>query len=385
MRKRGLLAAAFLAAVVLISSFATGAYGFTGETRRCSTCHSGGGVTVAATETSNDGQTATFDVVVTGGNEWAVFNGTTRIDGAASTTGQFAVPTGFTYTVFAVDAPPETNGLAQISVSPVVPVIDTTYTVTPSAGANGSISPSTQQVVVSGGDVTFNITANTGFHIADVLVDGASVGASATVSFTNVVENHTLSATFAANPVGTFTILATSGSGGSISPSGEQIVTSGDSLTFTITPDLGFHTESVLVDGLLQSPVPGTYTFTNVTANHTILVTFSDDIDVLVPTSITLRSSDYSIRRYKLITLSSVLSSEDDQESFLGSPVRYEVKRPGSHTWVFLQTRIVDADGASHTSRRKLSIRGTYQFRVRYLGNDDALPSTSRTVKVVVR
>ena len=47
-----------------------------------------------------------------------------------------------------------------------------TFTITPSAGANGSITPSADQTVDFGADLTFTITPDTGYHVADVLVDG---------------------------------------------------------------------------------------------------------------------------------------------------------------------------------------------------------------------
>ena len=76
-----------------------------------------------------------------------------------------------------------------------------TYTITPSAGPNGTISPATPQVVDEGGSQTFNFTPDPGYHIADVLVDGISVGAVAGYTFGNVTDNHTIAVTFAANPV----------------------------------------------------------------------------------------------------------------------------------------------------------------------------------------
>ena len=57
----------------------------------------------------------------------------------------------------------------------VVPPV--TYSITPSAGVHGSISPSTVQTVTVGAAATFTITPDTGYHIYDVLVDGTSVGA----------------------------------------------------------------------------------------------------------------------------------------------------------------------------------------------------------------
>ena len=41
-----------------------------------------------------------------------------------------------------------------------------TYTITPTAGVHGSISPNTVQVVDSGGSSTFTIAADTGYHIS---------------------------------------------------------------------------------------------------------------------------------------------------------------------------------------------------------------------------
>ena len=48
-------------------------------------------------------------------------------------------------------------------------------TITASAGANGSITPSGTVLVILGFSQTFSMTANSGYHVSDVLVDGASV------------------------------------------------------------------------------------------------------------------------------------------------------------------------------------------------------------------
>jgi hypothetical protein len=72
-----------------------------------------------------------------------------------------------------------------------------TFTITPTSGANGSILPSTAQTVSSGGNLTFTITPATGYSVADVLVDGSSVGQVTSYAFNNVTAAHTISATFA--------------------------------------------------------------------------------------------------------------------------------------------------------------------------------------------
>jgi len=71
-----------------------------------------------------------------------------------------------------------------------------TYTITSSAGPNGSISPSGNITVNQGSDKLFTITPDTGYSIVDVLVDGSSVGAVSSYTFTNVIEDHSISVTF---------------------------------------------------------------------------------------------------------------------------------------------------------------------------------------------
>lgn len=71
----------------------------------------------------------------------------------------------------------------------------------------------------------------------------------------------------------TYTITASAGQGGSISPNGTVSVAKGKSQTFTITPSEGYEIEVVKVDGVSQGAEIA-YEFTNVTENHTIAASF---------------------------------------------------------------------------------------------------------------
>jgi quinol monooxygenase YgiN len=71
------------------------------------------------------------------------------------------------------------------------------YTLTASAGANGAISPSGSIQVIQGASQTFTITANTGYTVSAVAVDGTSVGAVTSYTFSNVQAAHSISASFA--------------------------------------------------------------------------------------------------------------------------------------------------------------------------------------------
>ena len=73
-----------------------------------------------------------------------------------------------------------------------------------------------------------------------------------------------------------FTITATAGNGGKIAPAGATKVYKGTSKAFTITPNAGYHVDSLTVDGTAVDVVTE-YTFSDVTADHTIAVTFAKD------------------------------------------------------------------------------------------------------------
>ncbi len=76
-------------------------------------------------------------------------------------------------------------------------------------------------------------------------------------------------------PVANYTITASTGANGTISPLGAQTVAGGANLTFTMTPAAGYHVAGVLVDGTAVTGAPTSYTFNAVAANHTISVTFA--------------------------------------------------------------------------------------------------------------
>lgn len=147
-----------------------------------------------------------------------------------------------------------------------------TYSVTSTAGANGTISPLGTVILNSGATTTFTITPNAGYHVSDVQVDGASIGAVSTYDFTNVTTNHTISASFS---VDTYSIVGSTTAGGTLSPSGTISVNVASSQTFTITPNTGYSITDVIVDGASVGTITS-YTFSNVTANHTIAATFTD-------------------------------------------------------------------------------------------------------------
>jgi hypothetical protein len=87
-----------------------------------------------------------------------------------------------------------------------------------------------------------------------------------------------ITATFALE---TYTVTATAGTGGTITPPGVTNVGCGADQAFAITPGAGFAVADVQVDSVSVGAVTD-YTFTHVAANHTIAATFADEAAPLV-------------------------------------------------------------------------------------------------------
>jgi N-acetylneuraminic acid mutarotase len=146
-----------------------------------------------------------------------------------------------------------------------------TFTITPTAGEHGSLTPALPQTVTYGSSLSFNLTPDTGYSVADVVVDGASLGKLESYRFDQITASHTISATFALR---TFTITPTAGEHGSLTPALPQTVTYGSSITFDITPDSGYSVADVEVDGASVGKLES-YSFALITASHTISAAFA--------------------------------------------------------------------------------------------------------------
>ena len=77
------------------------------------------------------------------------------------------------------------------------------YTLSASAGSGGTITPSGSVVLSKGASQSYTVTPGTGYKIAGVTVDGASVGAVASYTFSNIAASHNISASFASTTTST--------------------------------------------------------------------------------------------------------------------------------------------------------------------------------------
>jgi autotransporter-associated beta strand protein len=82
---------------------------------------------------------------------------------------------------------------------------------------------------------------------------------------------------FESTSVSVFNITATAGAGGAITPSGPVAVSAGSNQSFTIAASLGYQISNVTVDGVSTGAVSA-FTFTHVTAHHTIAASFASTV-----------------------------------------------------------------------------------------------------------
>lgn len=162
------------------------------------------------------------------------------------------------------------------------------YSITATAGVGGSITPSGTVTVPSNASQTFTISPNIGFHVADVKIDGVSIGTQSSYTFSNVTANHTIEAVFA---IDLFAITTSAGTGGTITPS-SAMVSYGGSQSFTIAANTGYSIADVLVDGVSHGAITS-YTFSNVTSGHSISATFTANACMTLPVSIVRSSFSY--------------------------------------------------------------------------------------------
>ena len=178
-----------------------------------------GNIVIEATakeDTNNNGtpdEDETFNITVTAGSGGSAEpNGTVSVGSGESVTITFTPDSGYEIDSVIVDdqkvvvsgssytfSNVVANHTLEVSfknsyVPPVNP--GTTYYIDASAGQGGSISPNGRVSVAAGSSRTFTIAAGERYEIADVLVDGVSVGAVSSYTFSNVQANHTITVTF---------------------------------------------------------------------------------------------------------------------------------------------------------------------------------------------
>ncbi|ROH93474.1 DUF1566 domain-containing protein [Stagnimonas aquatica] len=186
-----------------------------------------GGRISPASQTVNAGSTASFTVSADSGFHLL---GVSGCGGSLS---------GSSYTT----APMNANCAISASFEADV-VTPSRYTISTSAGAGGSISP-TSQVVDAGAVASFTITPDSGFVVQDASGCGGARDTSNVYTTAAINADCTITASFVAEPPAPLvTVTASAGAGGQISPASQQ-VRRGGTTVFTVTADSGFRIRAV--------------------------------------------------------------------------------------------------------------------------------------------
>jgi hypothetical protein len=211
------------------------------------------------------------------------------------------------YTVEASNTNGSCNVNAPMTGSATVTILPN-YTITASAGANGTVTPSGNTEVCSGNNQSYTITPAPCYRIATLTVDGSpaslttgTLAAGGTYEFTNVTAPHTIDATFVLN---TYTLTYTAGVGGTITGTSPQSVGCGANGTaITAVPNVGY----IFVDWS-DATTSNPRTDLNVTAD--ISVTANFEVNCIPPTVLTYSTNPATYCINNLIT--------DNTPSFTG-------------------------------------------------------------------
>lgn len=139
------------------------------------------------------------------------------------------------------------------------------------ASEGGTITPSQIIFLEKGAIQKVIITPGHCYDIVDVLDNGESVGQPSSYTIQNIKENHVIEALFA---IKHYTITATAGTGGSLSPSGQYFVECGSSLCISALADNDkYELSDLTIDGVSNENI-NRYCFEDIQNNHVISADF---------------------------------------------------------------------------------------------------------------
>ena len=148
------------------------------------------------------------------------------------------------------------------------------YSITASAGANGSISPTGTIVKNAGESQQFTAMPNTDYMVDTWYLDGsADQTGGTTYTLNNIQSDLSVHVTFKSVPP-QHTITVSAGANGSIGPSGTIVKNDGESQQFTAMPNTGYTVDTWYLDGSADQTGGTTYTLNNIQSDHAVYVTF---------------------------------------------------------------------------------------------------------------
>lgn len=198
---------------------------------------------------------------------------------------------------------------------------------------------------------------------------------SETTTFTMPAEAVSVKANYEAVPVTGYTITATAGANGSITPSGAIGVAAGGSQTFTISPSSGYVIDTLKVDSL-EVTATTSYTFSDVNSNHTIEVTFKQesqtpDVPGVTAPSITTQPGNATVKVGETATFT--IAASGDNLTY-----QWKINRNDGNGWV----NITGANAVSYTTSTVDKSCNGFQYKCVVSNSAGNIESNSATLTV---
>lgn len=263
----------------------------------------------------------------------------------------------------------------------------TLFDVTASASTGGLISPAGVVQVAEGKSISFLLTADEGYRLAKLIVDGEEqLYTEASYTFENVTSDHAVHAVFEREAVEPespeyVTVHASALGGGAISPAGDVRVPYDAAQSFVLIPDEGHVLDQVTMNGEPVEPNGLTLTLFNIQADADVVASFrartSEDPDPVPPTLYTI---DSSAKGAGIVSPAGKTSVEQ------GGSVLYSFYPDRGHEVAKVEIDGVDVtatlDGPSY---RFTDVDADHAIRVTFAPADDSDPSapTFHTVTAV--
>jgi hypothetical protein len=292
-----------------------------------------GGVPAAAFSGSSTSVSATTPVYAAGG----------AVDVVVTTTNGTATARGaYTYV-----APP--------AFSSISPATGTTAGGTPVTIIGSNFVPGGLFSVTIGGADAAGVFVDA-THITATTPTGTA-GTKSVVITNNDGQTATGTYTYAANLI----ITTSAGTGGTISPSGSVSVPYGTSRAFSISPNSGYHINTVTVDGASQGAIAA-YTFPSVTTNHNIAASFTANPTITQAlstttgrqgrtyTNIRITGTGFITSPYPTVTLSSGSNTMTGTVTACTSTrVTFSLTIPSSQATGSYSVTVTNSDGGTAT------------------------------------
>ncbi len=156
------------------------------------------------------------------------------------------------------------------------------YTISASAGANGSISPNGSFSAEYGQTVSFTATPAQNYTVDSWYVNGNLQAVGSTTLQLGVSGNATMYVTF--KPV-TYTVAISAGQNGTVNPSGNVSVNAGNDLNLTATPAANYAVDTWYTNGTAAQTGGNTFKWESIKQNGSVSVTFAANYTLTISTN----------------------------------------------------------------------------------------------------